>query len=51
MGIEYGKPNQKTGTVDWMKREGGFVLFWLSGVRVVGVGAELLKRVILGGHH
>ncbi|MFT9296995.1 MAG: DUF2474 domain-containing protein [Gluconobacter sp.] len=51
MRIEYGKPNQKTGTAAWMKRVGWFVLFWLSGVLVVGVGAELLKRIIFGGHH
>lgn len=28
MRIEYGKPDQKTGPVAWMKRVGWFVLFW-----------------------
>ncbi|QDH16399.1 DUF2474 domain-containing protein [Swingsia samuiensis] len=50
MRIEYGKLSQKTGPLSWMNRLGWFVLLWLGGVSVVGIGAELLKVIIFGKH-
>jgi len=54
MKIEYGKPVIRTGPLAglrmWLEKVGWFIAFWVAGVVGVGVGAELLKKIIFGGH-